>query len=407
MIYHKIKFNYKKLLLYIVAFFVIYESGTIPSIVSINDLFIDKLLLFISVGIFSFLALKKRRNCECLFLWLLLFSCFVFINIINSPETTFNLIYRLGIYIMIYLLLLYTFSKNIDFDILICRVIVFFAITSLLIYCLVHFLGIQLPYSYFYLENGGLRYISYFGIYFEQGYANTQFGFSFYRMTGPFWEPGVYQIFLNYALYRFLFKEKGNRIIIAILLIDLFLTMSAAGWLCTICMLALIIVRTPRLSKKNKFFILVLMIIVGLFACYYVLSIKFAETYSNGGSAFIRINDFLLALQLFIENPIFGTGFGNTRAFELRNFFNNTNTLGSSNGLMTICYTTGIIGMIFVLYPFVMRLIKLRDKDRIVNYFYFFMIMFFNFVEPVYYFPFMMYLLAKEYLLVVKKFKSY
>ena len=403
MIHFNLKFNYRNVLLYIAAFFLIYESGSIPSIVSINNLFVDKLLLFFSVGIFSLLALKRKSNWKHLFFWLLLFIIFIFINTINSPETSLNLIYRLCIYIMIYLLLLYTISKNIDFDVFICRVIVFFAITSLIIYALVHFGGVQLPYSYFYLENGGLRYISYFGIYFEQGYANTQFGLNLHRMTGPFWEPGVYQIFLNYTLYRFLFKEKGNRIIVGILLIDLFLTMSAAGWLCTICMLVLIILKTQKLSKRNKIIILIPMTIVLLFASYSVLSVKIAETYYNRSSAFIRINDFLLALKLFTENPIWGIGFGNTKPFELRNFFNDTNMLGSSNGLMTICYTTGIIGIIFVLYPFIMRLIKMKKSNKYIDFFYFFMILFFNFVEPVYYFPFMIFLLAKEYLLLSGK----
>ena len=63
---------------------------------------------------------------------------------------------------------------------------------------------------------------------------------------------------------------------------------------------------------------------------------------------------------------------------------------------MTIAYTTGIVGMVFVLLPFIYNIIK-GKKERYKIVLYFIMIVFFNFSEPVYYFPFMMYILVKEY----------
>lgn len=108
------------------------------------------------------------------------------------------------------------------------------------------------------------------------------------------------------------------------------------------------------------------------------------------------MNDFLLGLKIFIENPILGIGFNNTEPFMMRNTYNDTGILGSSNGFMTIAYTTGIVGMVFVLLPFIYNIIK-RKKERYKSVLYFIMIVFFNFSEPVYYFPFMMYILVKEY----------
>lgn len=230
----------------------------------------------------------------------------------------------------------------------------------------------------------------------DQGYSNIQFGMNLNRMTGPFWEPGVYQIFLNYALYRYVVIEKSNKFVIALLLFDIFFTMSASGWLCAIVIIVIGIAKSPKFTNKSKIFIFIFLSLFGGIATKFVLFSKFSETFSNKSSAYIRMNDFLLGLKIFIENPILGIGFNNTEPFMMRNTYNDTGILGSSNGFMTIAYTTGIVGMVFVLLPFIYNIIK-RKKERYKSVLYFIMIVFFNFSEPVYYFPFMMYILVKEY----------
>lgn len=389
-------------LLYIVAFFLVYESGTLPSIISIKDMYIDKILLFFFMGLAAVSALQRIKNINILAFWSILFIVFVVLNAFVCLRTTPNLIYRLLIFLLIYLVLLFADQFRIDFDEFICSTIVLLAVVSLTIYVATHVLNIPIPYSYFYLENNGVRYISYAGLYFEQGYVNQQFGLSLYRMTGPFWEPGVYQIFLNYALYKYVFKENVSKFIPIVLVVDLFLTMSAAGWLCTIGIIILRLSSSNRMTRKSKILISMLLITVGVVAASFVISAKFSETYANKSSAYIRINDFLLAAELFVENPIYGTGFNNTKPFELRNIYNTTAYLGSSNGLMTIAYSTGIIGLVFVLLPFIIHISRTHKYDKCQSVFYVCMILFFNFVEPVYYFPFMLYVLAKEYHLMLK-----
>lgn len=390
-------------LLYIVAFFLVYESGTLPSIISINDMYMDKILLFFFMGLVAVSALQRKKNINILAFWSILFIVFVILNSFVCLRTTPNLIYRLLIFLLIYLVLLFADQRRINFDELICSIIVFMAVVSLIIYVATHILNIPIPYSYFYLKKNGIRYISYANLYFEQGYANQQFGLSLYRMTGPFWEPGVYQIFLNYALYKYAFKENVSKFIPIVLVVDLFLTMSAAGWLCAIGIIVLRLSSSKRMTCKSKILISMLLITIGFCAASFVISAKFSETYANKSSAFIRINDFLLAAELFVENPICGTGFNNTKPFELRNVYNTTAYLGSSNGFMTIAYSTGIVGLVFVLLPFIIHISRTHKYDKCQSVFYACMILFFNFVEPVYYFPFMLYVLAKEYHLMFRR----
>lgn len=384
------------IVLYITAFFMVYESGSLPSIISINDLWLDKMLLFIPIGIIALSALKTKANWTSLFIWTMIFMIFIILNSVVCIDTTTNLIYRLLIFLSIYLCVLYTELRNINFETIICHIIVFFAFTSAIIYLCVYILKVPIPHSFFYLGKNGLRYFSYGGIYYDQGYSNIQFGMNLNRMTGPFWEPGVYQIFLNYALYRYVVIEKSNKFVIALLLFDIFFTMSASGWLCAIVIIVIGIAKSPKFTNKSKIFIFIFLSLFGGIATKFVLFSKFSETFSNKSSAYIRMNDFLLGLKIFIENPILGIGFNNTEPFMMRNTYNDTGILGSSNGFMTIAYTTGIVGMVFVLLPFIYNIIK-RKKERYKSVLYFIMIVFFNFSEPVYYFPFMMYILVKEY----------
>lgn len=384
------------IVLYITAFFMVYESGSLPSIISINDLWLDKMLLFIPIGIIALSALKTKANWTSLFIWTMIFMIFIILNSVVCIDTTTNLIYRLLIFLSIYLCVLYTELRNINFETIICHIIVFFAFTSAIIYLCVYILKVPIPHSFFYLGKNGLRYFSYGGIYYDQGYSNIQFGMNLNRMTGPFWEPGVYQIFLNYALYRYVVIEKSNKFVIALLLFDIFFTMSASGWLCAIVIIVIGIAKSPKFTNKSKIFIFIFLSLFGGIATKFVLFSKFSETFSNKSSAYIRMNDFLLGLKIFIENPILGIGFNNTEPFMMRNTYNDTGILGSSNGFMTIAYTTGIVGMVFVLLPFIYNIIK-RKKKRYKSVLYFIMIVFFNFSEPVYYFPFMMYILVKEY----------
>lgn len=401
----KRKFGVQYIILYLCAFFIVYESGSLPSIKSINDLFIDKGLLFLFLGIIAIFSLKKLKNWNKIFAWCMLFTVFIIINSIVSLRTTPELIYRLFIFLLIYLLLLYTNEKKISFDMIICKSIVFFAISSLMIYIIVHLFNIQIPYTEFYLADKGVRFLNYFGLYYEQGYSNMQFGLNLYRMTGPFWEPGVYQIFLNYALFRYIMLQSKNKLVIFILLIDIFFTMSAAGWICAICILSMRVFISDKISKKYKIILSFFIIVVSFFLLNFIIASKFSETYANKSSAYIRVNDFILSVQLFFENMLFGVGFHNTEVFEMRNFYNNTGMLGSSNGLMTICYTTGLCGLTFILFPFINNIKKSNKNKKIIKLFFFIIILFFNFVEPVYYFPFMIYILANEYMNALENYK--
>ena len=398
------KISIKYIMAYILAFLTIYQSGTVPSILSIEEDPAPKIILLILEVYFAFYILLKKRNIKRFIIWFIILSSYVVINYFIYPQSTLVLMYRLCIFLLYFFAIDRLVELGIDFEQMLYKVILFFAITSLVIYCIVHLFQIPLFHNYFYLDGGkGLRYISYFGIYYEQGYANTQFGLSLYRMTGPFREPGAHQIYINYDIYLYIIRNLKSKVQFIILVIDLVLTMSSAGIAIGIFLIIVLYYRTKKITTQTKVLFGVPAFALAFFAIVEVVITKFSETYANKSSAFIRLYDFKLGMELFLENFWVGTGYYNTEPFIKRNNYNITGHLGSSNGLLTICYTTGVIGMLFVSIPFVCNFIHIDKSKKIIKLVYIMLIFLFNFVEPVYYYPFMLYLLANEYYMMFSR----
>ena len=59
--------------------------------------------------------------------------------------------------------------------------------------------------------------------------------------------------------------------------------------------------------------------------------------------------------------------------------------------------------MLFVSIPFVCNFIHRDKSKKIIKLVYIMLIFLFNFVEPVYYYPFMLYLLANEYYMMFSR----
>ena len=74
------------------------------------------------------------------------------------------------------------------------------AIITLLFYFLAEI--IKFPMSYFVVYSGNsYRYYNYYEIFFTYHYNQV-----LPRLSGLFWEPGVYQIYLNWALFLYIYN---------------------------------------------------------------------------------------------------------------------------------------------------------------------------------------------------------
>ena len=82
------KISIKYIMAYILAFLTIYQSGTVPSILSIEEDPAPKIILLILEVYFAFYILLKKRNIKRFIIWFIILSSYVVINYFIYPQST-------------------------------------------------------------------------------------------------------------------------------------------------------------------------------------------------------------------------------------------------------------------------------------------------------------------------------
>lgn len=226
------------------------------------------------------------------------------------------------------------------FDYLI-RCLVILMVLSCVLFSL-SLLGINLPTiitkehkleSFFYLQHYG---------------EDSVFGFMGFRNSGIYWEPGMYQIFLNLILLYYLYNttslSKNKRLIVlALTTFSIITTGSVTGYL-----LASIIFGVYAFFNKLSF-IYKLLLVLSLGAILVYIWPHMYELYEikmETNSYDVRSNDVEMGWKVFKTNPIFGYGIVN----DMYTHYVGSDRTGNTNGLMNLLINTGIIGFLFYSY---------------------------------------------------------
>lgn len=214
-----------------------------------------------------------------------------------------------------------------------------------------------------------------------------------YRNGGIYWEPGMYQVYLSFALLIYLYSDKLKRrvLIIIYLLLSIISTFSVTGYLVVAAIFALY-------SLKNNNGVLVKLLVISVFSVclFYVLPFLSESliTKTTTGSYDKRSNDLLFGLSVFSEHPIFGTGLGhNIFAQAYASKFGEVRQ--GSNGMVNLLINFGIVGLCFVakyIYSFT-RYCKSHISSVITIPFIIWIIASTN-SEPIVYHPFMFFLIG-------------
>jgi hypothetical protein len=144
---------------------------------------------------------------------------------------------------------------------------------------------------------------------------------NYYRMFGIFRESGVYQIFLNIALYFVLFdKEFKSKIIYTLpILVTIILTFSTPGYIGSFFLILAFIftnfklVRISTLSYKTFQFLLFIVIIIVITSIlnsdlFESFSITLSKFFNQESSYDERTTSILVDLELWLKKPFFGYG---------------------------------------------------------------------------------------------------
>lgn len=301
------KLQYKKILIYLFLFTAIYSTSMyMMEEVSGN---IQLALLFSSAFLIWLLNTKINKRT-------MIFSTIMIVLIIVSilANGIDNFLDIQVIVTIVSSFLICNGLKKKQFMENYCNIILFLAIISLV--CFVLYRVAPGIYDFFptnLWRYGSTRFVNLFFVVIPVGMSD------YFRNFGIFYEPGIFQIYLNIALFYELFRENIKFKRVLLILITIITTMSTNGYITAILIIAVYgynILGKRDVSKKVKYLYLATIIIGFIIMIIMVSSgyigervfTKFTET-RDSGSTFDRLNAIVYAIEKYISSPVLGVGF--------------------------------------------------------------------------------------------------
>ena len=276
----------------------------------------------------------KRKEIIILLLYYLLLLLSASIAYFETEFISVNLITYLAKITIIFLVLkIMGWEKFLDnFS----RVILWLMFISSIIFIIV-LTGINLPMTY-----GVIGEIpSYFYLLRTTG-VDFNVGFNLIRNSGPFYEPGLYQVLLNFALLYYYLIRKKTRISLIIFAVVVS-TLSPIGIL-----ISGIIISSKywNVIKRPKSLIPLVLIITVLL--YFIM--PFIITKTTSLSFQLRMYDLKSGIKLFLEKPFFGLGFENHNLFLIDSIDKFGISRKNSNGLLNLMIGNGMFFSTFYIF---------------------------------------------------------
>lgn len=189
----------------------------------------------------------------------------------------------------------------------------------------------------------------YSGLHFEIQLDTTFFPDAFiYRNSGIFTEAPMLNLWLDIALAIELFlREKPSKVRIVILVVTVFTTMSVTGVVFLALCLAVHLANDRGKIHGLQKGVLICMIIVFVVPAMawligYSMSLK-----SETQSYLMRLSDYGAGLRLWLDHPIFGSGYANLKSLQ-EYMYSPDNVIGFSNSLTAVLGTGGLwVAMLF------------------------------------------------------------
>lgn len=355
---------------YIIACVIIVNCRSIwtviPSVrVKVN--FITSILLILSCCMCVFVTKKTKKalkNAFMLFLFTLCYMC-VFL-IFNSRHAIEFLILSVCVASIVFYAYV-IFRKN-SFPTLFLKYIhiaTLLAMISIIMWLAGPILNILKPSGYVVSTwtgtNSTVAVPSYYGIHFEAQTYNL-FDNLLIRNTSVFAEAPMASFVFSLAfLFEILLNPKTCKLRILILGTAIITTMSTTG----IIILILSITIKYILNKENlSLFRILKIIIVPLIICLgivVVLDLFVAKLSESSGS--LRLDDFRIGLEAWMENPLFGAGYLNEEVLKSRMGFWRSYNMGYSNSIFYLLSQGGLyLGLPYLLAPFI------SIKNNLCNY---------------------------------------
>lgn len=383
-----INISIKKIVIYYLILLSVLLSGSVYfSLLYVKQtrmiFFVSTFLIFIILVVQNKIKIDKNK-----------FFKLIVVNILVSISFLINSHYGLEknnlFFILCMLISVYFMSEIIEkdkFQIYFVNVMKYISILSLVIYFItLYFDKNIIP---FYREQLLGTFNFKFTFFYSWGWGLDDF-----RNAGLFWEPGMFQCYINLAILFLLFGEnklfKHRNSLFLIFTTTLITTQSTTGYI-TFAVIIIYSIITGKIKIKGyikKVFIyLFSLLIIFYFLNNDIVVDKFSE---DNGSYIARTKDFDESKNMIVEHPFLGIGYSS----EKQNIEQESRGITrNSNGLLIFIIQFGIIG--FLIYSlFLYKGIKnIFGINRIDTMFILIIICTFYFTEPLLMYPIWLFLL--------------
>lgn len=339
--------------------FVVLNSGTAYAL-DYATLSYVAIVLYCGI-IFTRRVLINRRFSNILLTILFLTVFWGLQYLINDNGTSFINIIKNAV--LMFMVFSYIIQNRHKYDVIVfflCRIILFISIVSSVIF-LLHLAGISLPIIYTKAHNIPTVY------YIESFTRDSFYGLFGYRNYGMYWEPGMYQIYLNFMLIAFLYRSeyKLNKklLLAAYLVLCILTTGSVTGYVCCV-----FIIGIYAFNNANSMFFkgfTVLCCLVAVIIIFPYMQDAITTKLTMGKSYTIRTNDYTIGFEVFKNRPLFGYGLNNTVLSDLKREI----ALSGSNGIINVLVNFGTVGAFayfFMLRSFVRAFKKMTTKNAVI-----------------------------------------
>lgn len=368
-------------MIYLILLLIIITSGSVIGI-EYKNIFNLFLIVFIFIEIIRarFFSLTYKYNIVILVLLFLIYIAFNVFSSLNYGFNNFGIVFFLLLKIIFISIYISTVvEKKLDIYKAFSYCVYYLSIVSFIVYILV-LLKFPIPL----VNNDSIPIY----IYLLKDFGNDFGGNELIRRTaGIFFEPGLYQIYLNFSLIYFL--NRKSFFISLFLILNVGLTYSPTGYLLSFFILFL------YFFKFNWRFIILSLIIFISFVILISLSLEFLITKQEGMSYYLRYHDMLLGSKLFFEKFIIGWGIGNEEMIKEFFLLDINKERGLSNGLLALAYQGGVIGILFYFMGFLKFIKSMSFNNKYFTFILFFILSLVN--ENIYLSNFFLFLVIYGY----------
>lgn len=325
----KVKLSSLKSIYIYIAFALVFLSSDSIYGIYYGNIVALKLLVCV-ISLFAILLSYKNVQLKHL-LWIGLFSVmFITWSKINGGDFDVWIMVLLRIVSLYPLVLLATNSKQSMIE-MYSKFTYSVAIVFFVAYVLLLLFGDYLPYQVVRPSERLFLYRNYGGVLFQLPDQLKIFNFEFIRSHGFTWEAGQYQMYLNIALYYYLFFNAKEKKKIIFLITAIVCTFSTMGWLILCTQIFVYILDL----KKGRLFVVLKCLLASLIVILFVMVLN---EKSSSGSYAVRMLDMLNSYEIIRANLFFGTG---------------VRSVGTTNGLLSLIADNGIMVIALIVLSFI------------------------------------------------------